>query len=555
MNHLHFGANNKEKQTCTSTIHPRNTHSARMKQTCTSTIHPRNTYSARMKQSHAHSEFQPPGAMDIHTTNRPLFAHAMNNHHFTHETPPILALISILFITYAIARLIRRKTRLFLIAFSSLPCTTNSASSSLRYSGRHDHGCILGRNQAAKCWGNNFNGRLGYGDENHRGDQALEMGNRLPVVDLGSNFTPMQIVTGAYHTCALSTNNAVKCWGNNYYMQLGYGDNVDRGKAPNQMGDYLPEIDLGLGFTPIQLGFSNSAAHTCAISDANKLKCWGMNYDTQVGRSGSGSLMGQWLTETELGSGFAPTEVVLGWWFTCALSANYNVKCWGDGQFGQLGYGDASGRGGSGTMGDSLPNIDLGSDFVPIQITAGSDHVCALSTTKTVKCFGRNEKGQLGYEHTNNIGDGPNEMGDDLPIVDLGSSFIPMQIETGHWHTCAVSTAYKAKCWGNSQYGQLGYSDRLTRGSSANQMGDKLPEIDLGSNFEVQNIIPGRYYTCAVSTTNKVKCWGQNAIYGMLGYGDTNDRGKVANEMGDNLPEIDLGTNFMPEPTPKPSNA
>eukprot|EP01083_Nonionella_stella_P306218 1071485_1 len=105
-----------------------------------------------------------------------------------------------------------------------------------------------------------------------------------------------------------------------------------------------------------------------------------------------------------------------------------------------------------------------------------------------------------------------------------------MQIVTGVYHTCALSTANKVKCWGWNLYDQLGYGDTNNRGDEANEMGAILLEIDLGTSFIPMQIVAGWYHTCALSTTHKVKCWGYNG-YGQLGYGDTNKRGDEANEM------------------------
>eukprot|EP01083_Nonionella_stella_P054364 143509_1 len=114
----------------------------------------------------------------------------------------------------------------------------------------------------------------------------------------------------------------------------------------------------------------------------------------------------------------------------------------------------------------------------------------------------------------------------------------------GGYHSCLLHNN-KTKCWGFNSRGQLGYGDTNNRGDEANQMSDNLLEIELGTNFIPMQITAGDYHTCALSTANKVKCWGMNA-YGYLGYGDTNNRGGEANEMSDNLLEIELGTNFIP---------
>eukprot|EP01083_Nonionella_stella_P277125 942139_1 len=227
-----------------------------------------------------------------------------------------------------------------------------------------------------------------------------------------------------------------------------------------------------------------------------------------------------------------------GYYHTCALSTAHKVKCFGRNNGGQLGYGDTNNRGDEANqMSDNLLEIELGTNFIPMQMTAGYYHTCALSTANKVKCFGRNNGGELGYGDTNNRGDASNQMGDTLLEIDLGTNFIPMQIVAGVHHTCALSTAHKVKCFGRNNGGQLGYGDTNNRGG----MSDNLLGIDLGTNFLPIQMAAGYYHTCALSTAYKVKCWGFNGD-GELGYGDTNNRGDASNQMGDTLLEIDLGT-------------
>eukprot|EP01083_Nonionella_stella_P030096 82613_1 len=170
----------------------------------------------------------------------------------------------------------------------------------------------------------------------------------------------------------------------------------------------------------------------------------------------------------------------------------------------------------------------------------GHEHTCALSTRNKMKCFGRNNYGQLGYEDTNDRGDEANQMGDNLLEIDLGTNFIPMQIVTGDYHTCALSTANKVKCWGYNTIGQLGYEDTNDRGDEGemeqmkwvtNQMGDNLLEIDFGSTFIPTQIAAGIGHSCSLSTTNEVKCFGSN-WHGQLGQGISTN---VWETMGDSL--------------------
>eukprot|EP01083_Nonionella_stella_P068484 181842_1 len=183
---------------------------------------------------------------------------------------------------------------------------------------------------------------------------------------------------------------------------------------------------------------------------------------------------------------------------------------------------------------------------------AGQGHTCALSTTNKVKCFGMNSYGQLGLGDTNDRGGVANEIPANLSDIDLGSSFIPDQVACGWGHTCTSSIAGKVKCFGSNSRGELGLGDTNYRGDEPNEMGDNLPEIDLGSLFIPDQVACGWGHTCTSSIAGKVKCFGSNSR-GELGLGDTNYRGDEPNEMGDNLLEIDLGSTWTPAVTVDPT--
>jgi alpha-tubulin suppressor-like RCC1 family protein len=124
-------------------------------------------------------------------------------------------------------------------------------------------------------WGSNTNGRLGLGDTNNRGDDANEMGDNLPTVDLGTGRSALDLSIGRNFTCALLDNSTVKCWGDNFLGMLGRGDTNQVGDLPNQMGDNLAPIDLGTGRTAKFI--ASRGIHSCAILDNDSLKCWGAN--------------------------------------------------------------------------------------------------------------------------------------------------------------------------------------------------------------------------------------------------------------------------------------
>jgi alpha-tubulin suppressor-like RCC1 family protein len=150
--------------------------------------------------------------------------------------------------------------------------------------------------------------------------------------------------------------------------------------------------------------------------------------------------------------------------------------------------------------------------------------------------LGVNWDGQLGLGDTANRGDGPGEMGDALPSIDLGRGRSATALSAGNYHTCAVLDDGAVKCWGFNGFGQLGLGDTAWRGDGPGEMGDALPSIDLGTGRSA-TALTATSHTCALLDHGSLKCWGQNE-YGQLGLGDTAFRGDGPGEMGDALPAV-----------------
>jgi alpha-tubulin suppressor-like RCC1 family protein len=178
----------------------------------------------------------------------------------------------------------------------------------------------------------------------------------------------------------------------------------------------------------------------------------------------------------------------------------------------------------------------------PISIPVlGAFHSCNLQPTGQVKCWGYNVDGQLGQGDQIYRGDVPNQMGENLLPIDFGSGRTVMQLVAGISHTCALLDNGVTKCWGANWVGQLGLGDTVNRGDVPNQMGDNLPAVDFGTGRTAVTLAAGSSHTCAILDNSSVKCWGYNP-YGQLGLGDTEYRGYVPGQMGDNLPTVDFGT-------------
>ena len=135
----------------------------------------------------------------------------------------------------------------------------------------------------------------------------------------------------------------------------------------------------------------------------------------------------------------------------CAvLKAEGLLKCWGWGNLGRLGYGSGANVGTApGQMGENLPVVDLGEPGVRVtEVSCGTWHTCAVLETGVLKCFGSNEDGKLGYGFVSRgLGDAPFEMGEHLPAVHLGPAEV-VQVAASRDHTCALLRGGRVKCFG-----------------------------------------------------------------------------------------------------------
>ncbi|CAK9052386.1 unnamed protein product, partial [Durusdinium trenchii] len=217
------------------------------------------------------------------------------------------------------------------------------------------------------------------------------------------------------------------------------------------------------------------------------------------------------------------------------------VRCWGAGSFGILGQGSTKDIGDDpDEMGDNLEPIDLGTGRTVKQVSLGRDFTCALLDDDSLKCWGYGGNGNLGQGSTEHIGDEPNEMGDNLAPIDLGPNRKVKHVVAGGLHTCVLLHDETVLCWGFARHGQLGRCCAENIGDSEHEMGYSLTAVDLGSMRTAKQITAGYMHTCALLDDHSVKCWG-HGVYGQLGQGDNSHLGDDADEMGDLLEPIDFG--------------
>jgi alpha-tubulin suppressor-like RCC1 family protein len=296
------------------------------------------------------------------------------------------------------------------------------------------------------------------------------------------------ISLGEDHTCALTTAGGVKCWGANYEGQLGDGTTTDRTTPVDVSG-------LSSGVTAVSAG----RVYTCALTTSGGIKCWG---DNRFGQLGGGTTIGTEVCSGSLTCSTTPvdvsglssgvTAVSAGLFHTCALTTGGGVKCWGANFIGELGDGSTTNR--------TTPVDVSGLTSGIATVSAGAFYTCALTAGGGVKCWGENFSGQLGDGTTTDR---------TTPVDVSGLTSGIATVSAGFFHACALTTGGGVKCWGANDYGLLG------DGSTTN----RTTPVDVsGLSSGVTAISAGTFHTCAVTTGGGVKCWGSN-LDGQLGSG------------------------------------
>ncbi|MDC0666121.1 hypothetical protein [Nannocystis radixulma] len=332
------------------------------------------------------------------------------------------------------------------------------------------HTCVLLEGGSVRCWGYGKDGRLGtgsfplaacldgqqniqceldpaccIGDDEHPG--------AIPPVDVGGPVD--DIVVGEEHTCVLLTDGKVRCWGDNYLGELGLG-------FPATIGDdEVPSTadPVSLGDQAIRL-FGGSL-DTCAVLQAGAVRCWGGNQGWHLGVPET-----QPVGDDELPSSLPPMPLggplialTLADETTCAWLQGNRVQCWG--KSGTLGIGSTDIY-----AFDDLPppDIDVGGEVAAIG--AGDSRACVHLNDGTVRCWGYGFGGSLGYGDIQGVGDEPGEM--PPPPVDLGGT--PVRLSIGRVHACALLADNRLKCWGYNSDGQLGYGHTNDVGDEPGEM-------------------------------------------------------------------------------------
>jgi alpha-tubulin suppressor-like RCC1 family protein len=375
--------------------------------------------------------------------------------------------------------------------------------------------CALTDTGGVKCW------------DGYAGATASD------VVGLTSGVA--SIAAGEHHMCALTTAGQTKCWGSNFDGQLGDGTTEYRSEP----------VDVTAA-TGVLMGIGAGRSHTCGIASGGAVTCWGSNESKQLGAN---SDVRRTTPRTVDGLASGGVQVTAEDGFSCALTAQGGVKCWGTNYFNALGdstiqkqlaaadrlgltsgvqaidvglghlcalttggglkcvgadYFGQLGNGGPTSSSSANPVDVTGLTSGVLKFAASSNHTCAIVTGGAVKCWGENYDGKLG--------DGTTEpRSEPVNVVGLASGAVAISV--GDDHSCAVLSSGAVKCWGANSDGQLGDGTRTKR----------LTPVDVSSLTDAASISAGERSTCARTNAGAVKCWGEG-LNGQIGDGGQDDR-------------------------------
>jgi alpha-tubulin suppressor-like RCC1 family protein len=259
---------------------------------------------------------------------------------------------------------------------------------------------------------------------------------------------------------------------------------------------------------------SAGASYACAVTSAGAALCWGSNAQGQLGNN---STVDSSVPVAVVGLSSGVASIVAGVYTTCAVTTGGAVTCWGDNS--RYNYGDGTTH--SSLTPVAVPALSSGIEAVSL----GFMHGCALTTSGGLKCWGNGVSGQLGVAGL---------LQSTTPVDVPGLTTGVVAVTAGHFHSCALTSLGRPKCWGDNSDNQIGNNnggaDTKTPDDVADQLGN-VASISAGSN-----------HTCVVTTSGAARCWGAN-FGGQLGDGQKGNGTVPVNVAGlsSGVAQVDAG--------------
>ena len=345
---------------------------------------------------------------------------------------------------------------------------------------------------------------LGCRDETTSPTMAAPIAPQLATA--GATALSFRLVAGgSENTCGVTTNYAAYCWGDNDEGALGIG------LFDSDTFQLAPVAVLG-GIHFKQL--SGSWGNTCGVTTDSLAYCWGGNTAGQLGignRTGpercdaedivGGSPCSTRPVAVKGGLRFAQVDVASE--HACGVTLpDRRAYCWGMN----------GGRLGDGTTTTRLTPVAVAGSLRFRQVSTTYGHTCGVTTDNKAYCWGDNSQGQLGDS---------TEVARRLRPTRVSGTRQFIQVEAGVFHTCGVTTGYRAFCWGSGGWGQLG------NGKTYLSFWPRL----VAGGLSLRRLTAGHYHTCGETTGNRAYCWGLNSE-GQLGDGTTTQRLKPVAVVG-----------------------
>ena len=342
----------------------------------------------------------------------------------------------------------------------------------------------------AYCWGSNRYGQLG-------GGLAAALDAYFGPVPVATQIRWSAVSVGGRHTCARDSQGAAYCWGANGYAQLGDSSTLGPDTCRTAQCSRTPvPVSGGLTFRAIAAGMD----HTCGLTDAGAVYCWGYNEGGELGGGQAAPDTGS-AVPVRAATDVPFTAISAGERHTCALSAAGESYCWGENRWAQLGPNapDTCALADGTTLPCSKAPIAVADSLTFVEIAAGGEHTCGRTTDDAVYCWGDNEYGQLGVD--------PDSTQCDLGVpctpypVRASWDTVLTTITAGGAHNCGLAADGAVYCWGDHLIGQLG--DCSLRAFSA------TPQPVCGGHTFIA-VSAGSQHTCAVAADGSAYCWGNN---------------------------------------------
>jgi|GEM_PF-3594151 len=353
------------------------------------------------------------------------------------------------------------------VAGSIADQTAILANAFLQVTAGQEHTCGVTVDHEIKCWGYNADGELGNGTTT----------NSLSAVAIAVSKTWMFVESSRYSTCAIDDGGNGYCWGEGSNGQLGNGSTADKSTPTLVSGSHAwSKITPGI-------------LHTCGLTTTGEVYCWGSGSNGRLG-NGSGSDQS---TPSKISGARTYTDVTVGQESSCALAADKTIYCWGSNSDGQLGNGGGSDQ----NTPTAIPSISFD------RLSLSYKHACGTENgTGKLYCWGTNGNGELGHGDSGNYYNGP--------VLSSSGSTGWAALDMGDNHSCGLrgSDLY---CWGANSYGQVGN----------NSASDQLTSVLIKPNQLA--VSAGSLHTCSIDSDHTLWCWGNN-YSGQLGDNSTTDR-------------------------------